>query len=470
MVCFFLCFVFGDVAKKNGSLRQTRAVGGPNQKQRKMLATKNMLEYFGPMGNLNTGRSGQHSKLLCMLATELPGQFETGKNGYKKMVTMVVLSVRSVGRGSVPYNLSEKKQKEMKERYGEDSLKNKALHVADGDSVLLYSFAKDGNKSKGPRLEQDGRAVGKISPGWCLTMGLHQWMYSSEPKILPEAGKTLPPFSLVELEVGSEGDLNPYFIKVKKVEEVQGSFDVALSSVAASFPGSLQEARQRLQEYQEVYGNVEQCCSKRVKSFMMEADPSMWVDEEERDGWVALEVKKNNALENQTKIQLKVSSLLEATGCKKLAHALQVVNVWLKFGKAKILVFFDADGVDYTAFDTAMTGRLVLDPESVLGLLSEVELQESGWATAPKSLVHDGQRLMVSLKMVAEDAWPEDADTAEAMLPFFGPGFKSAQAFEVRMDVEEDGEVTEGVLKLFLNRALEYGNKKRKFHAMVEFM
>ena len=72
----------------------------------------------------------------------------------------------------------------------------------------------------------------------------------------------------------------------------------------------------------------------------------------------------------------------------------------------------------------------------------------------------------MSLNTVAEETWPEEAEDAERMLPFFGPGFKSARAFQVRMDVEEEGEVTEGVLKLFLDRALTYGSKKRKFLAM----
>ena len=432
-----------------------------------MSVSKDMLQYTGPMGQLGTSRNGQHSKLLCMLANELPcKQFETGKNGYKKMLTMVVLGVRSVGRGSVPYNLTDKKQKEMKEKYGEDSLKNKALHVQDGESVLLYSFAKDGNKSKGPRLEKDGKAIGKISPGWCLTMGLHQWMYSVEAKMFPEGVDTLPAFSLVEVEVASEGDLKEYFVKVRKIEAVQGSIDVAMDSVAEGFPQSLHESRRRLQEYQDEYGNVDQCCSKRVKAFMMQTDPSMWVDAEERDGWVALEVRQDKALENQTKVQLKVSELLEATGCKKLSHALQVANVWLKFGSASVMVFFDADGADYSIFETAMTGRLILQPESILGVLAQVEVNKGEWVTAPRAIVQDGQRLLVSLNTVAEETWPEEAEDAERMLPFFGPGFKSARAFQVRMDVEEEGEVTEGVLKLFLDRALTYGSKKRKFLAM----
>lgn len=431
----------------------------------------NSMLYMGPMGRLSTSRGGQHTKFLCMLANELPcKQFETGKNGYKKMLTMCVLGVRSVGRGSVPYGLSEKKAKEMREKYGEESLKNKSLHVADGDSVLLYSFAKDGNKSKGPRLEQEGgKAVGKISPGWCLVMGLHQWMYNPESRVFPEGVDTLPAFSLVEVEIASEGDLNPYFVKVKRIEAVGGSFDVARDAIAASFPRSLSESRKCLQDYQDEYGNVDQCCSKRVKSFLLETDSEMWVDgEEERDGWVALEVKADKGLENQTRVQLRVSDLLEATGCKSLRHAVQVVNVWLKFGKAHVVVFFDADGADYSVFETAMTGRLVLDCESILGMLNEIELKEVGWAKAPRTVVQDGQRLSVSLKMEEEgDGWPDDAEEAAAMLPFFGPGYKSSRAYALRMDVEEEGEgVTEGVLKLYLNRALEYGSKKRTFSVM----
>jgi hypothetical protein len=433
------------------------------------MITNSML-YMGPMGRLSTSRGGQHSKFLCVLANELPcKQFETGKNGYKKMLTMVVLGVRSVGRGSVPYGLSEKKTKEMREKYGEESLKNKALHVADGDSVLLYSFAKDGNKSKGPRLEREGgKAVGKISPGWCLTMGLHQWMYNPESRMFPEGVDALPAFSLVEVEIASEGDLNPYFVKMKRIEGVEGSLDVARDSIAASFPRSLLESRKRLQEYQDDYGNVEQCCSKRVKSFLLETDGGMWVDgEEERDGWVALEVKADKGLENQTKVQLRVSDLLEATGCKILRHAVQVANVWLKFGSAHVLVFFDADGADYSVFETAMTGRLVLDCESILGALGGIELKEGGWVTAPRKLVQDGQHLSVSINMEAEDGWPDDAEEAAAMLPFFGPGYKSSRAYALRMDVEdEEGGVTEGVLKLYLNRALEYGSKKRTFSVM----
>jgi hypothetical protein len=434
--------------------------------------TKSMLEYVGPMGRLGAGRGGQHSKFLCMLANELPcKQFETGKNGYKKMLTMAVLGVRSVGRASVPYGLSDKKTKEMREKYGEEGLKNKALYVREGDSVLLYSFVKDGNKSKGPRLEQEGgKAVGKISAGWCLTMGLHQWMYSGEAKMFPEGVDVLPAFSLVEVEVASEGDLNPYFLKVRKIEPVEGSADVMLDDVAASFPRSFSVSRARLQEYQAEYGNVEQCCSKRVKSFLLESSSEMWVDEEERDGWVVLEVPADKDLEGQTRVQLRVADLLAATGCRKLAHAVSVANVWLRFGRAKVVVFFDADGVDYSAFETAMTGRLVLEPESVLGVLSDgVEVKEDGWSE-PMAIPGDGQRLLVSLKMEAVgDAWAVDAEEAAGMLPFFGPGYKSSCAFELRMDVEDEGgEVTEGVLKLFLDRALTFGNKKKRKFSVME--
>lgn len=324
-----------------------------------MKLTPSLLRNFDTHSTPAFGRESPCARVLCIC----PEKFSCLKPpaNEKQCIPLYIISILDAGFGKAPYQVSDGMKTAIKRQgieLDEARFEPRPLSVMDKDhSLFIYQYiAGDKLKTKGPRVGcdmEDGidKAKVKLFPGVSLSLWPKAFMFPSKqnpvPRFFAEGVTQIEAMSLVVVELTPTKSDKAYVFNISGLSPVEGNFSSLQSSKAIEYlPKSLMETETKLLHTTEEYPDVSSYIDKNRLTFSISGDcvtKGFFVDDgatlvaasedSDDDGANAgryAELVFDEAipeLGDKSSILVLHSTLLAATNCADVTHAIALLNV-----------------------------------------------------------------------------------------------------------------------------------------------